>query len=87
VLAHYVEPVKEEYGNQQLENIYKMTSRQDDYINPTAEGNLSWRSISSCASDSEEGLDNWQNRLHEVSMRRCARMTKSLRWIGSEVCN
>jgi len=25
--------------------------------------------------------------MHEVSTRRCAYMTKSLRWIGSEVCN
>jgi len=60
--------------------------RTKDYINPTTDGNLSWRSISSCSSDSDEGLENWQQRLHEVFVRRCARITKSLRWIGTEVC-
>ena len=31
------------------------------------------------------GLENWQNRLYEVSARRCAFMTNSLRWIGAEI--
>ena len=48
-------------------------------------GTLVWRCDSSCASDSEVGLENWQNRLHEVSARRCAYMTKSLRWIDVEI--
>ena len=30
-------------------------------------------------------LENWQNRLYEVSARRCAFVTKSLRWIGTEI--
>ena len=47
--------------------------------------NISWRCDSSCASDSDVGLENWHNRLYEVSARRCAFMTKSLRWIGAEV--
>ena len=58
---------------------------QNDYINPTAEGNISWRCDSSCASDSDVGLENWKNRLYEVSARRCAFMSKSLRWIGTEI--
>jgi hypothetical protein len=57
----------------------------DDYVNPTTEGVLSWRSISSCASDSEEALENWKQRLHEVSTRKCARITCTLRWIGTEI--
>ena len=68
-----------------MESFYQMTTNQSDYINPTAEGNISWRCDSSCASDLEVGLENWQNRLYEVSARRCAFMTKSLRWIGVEV--
>ena len=36
-------------------------------------------------SDSEVGLENWQHRLHEVSGRRLAQITKTLRWIRSEV--
>jgi hypothetical protein len=38
-------------GNE-IDNLYNMTARMDDYVNPTAYGALSWQSISSCASDS-----------------------------------
>jgi hypothetical protein len=38
-------------------------------------------------SDSEEGLEHWQQRMHEVSTRRCVCITRSLRWIGTELCN
>lgn len=75
----YIEPIREEDESKELENIYKVTARQQDYINPTVDGKLSWRSISSCTSESDEALENWQTRLHEVSMCRCARTTKSLR--------
>ena len=54
-------------------------------MNPTDDGMLSWQCESSCMSDSEVGLKNWQQRLHEVSGRRLARITKTLRWIGLEV--
>ena len=52
---------------------------QYDYINSTSDGKLSWKSASSCTSDSGEALENWKNWLHEVSMRRCARVTWSVR--------
>ena len=57
---------------------------KEDYINPIADGNLSWPSVSLCTSDSGEALENWQNMLHEVSMRRCARLTKVVRRVGVE---
>jgi hypothetical protein len=38
----YTEPIKEEDCAYELENIYKLTSRQRNYINPTTYGNLSW---------------------------------------------
>jgi hypothetical protein len=79
----YVEPVK----GKEIDNLYNMTAWMDDYVNPTTDGVLSWRSISSCASDSEEALENWKQRLHEVSTRKCARITHALRWIGTEVCD
>ena len=47
-------------------------------------GNLSWRSASSCTSDSREALENWKNRLHEVSMRTCARITKYVRQVETQ---
>ena len=36
-------------------------------------------------SDSEVGLENWKQRLHEVSGRRLARITRTLHWIKSKV--
>jgi hypothetical protein len=38
----YIEPIKEQDHTYELENIYKLTSRQQDYINTTTDGNLSW---------------------------------------------
>jgi hypothetical protein len=82
-----IEPIREEYHTYELENIYKLTTGQQDYINPTIDGNLSWRSEISCSSDSKEALENWQNKMHEVSTRRCAILTKEVCWIGTEVSN
>jgi hypothetical protein len=79
----YIEPAR---GND-IDNLYNMIVHMDDYVNPTTYGALSWRSIISCASDSEEGLEHWQERMHEVSPRRCACMTLSLWWIGTKLCD
>ena len=35
-------------------------------------------------SDSDDGLENWQNRLNELHDHRCARITKSLRCLSAE---
>jgi hypothetical protein len=83
----YTEPIREEDRAYELENIYKLTARQQDYINPTTDGNLSWRSDNACSSDSEEALENWQNKMYEVSARRCARLTREVHWIGTTVSN
>jgi hypothetical protein len=37
----YTEPIREEDRIYELENIYKLIARQQDYINPTTNGNLS----------------------------------------------
>jgi hypothetical protein len=42
--TRYIEPTK---GNE-IENLYNMTVRMDDYVNPTTDGALSWRRISLC---------------------------------------
>ena len=55
-----------------------------DHISPTADGNLSWKCVSSCTSDSGEDLGNWKNRLHEVSMRRCARFARYVQRVETE---
>jgi hypothetical protein len=38
-----------------------------------------------CSLDSDIGLENWQQRLHEVSTRRCARIECTIRWLNTEV--
>jgi hypothetical protein len=58
---------------------------EEDYINPTTDRILSWRTINYSSSDSETGLQNWQQQLHELSTRRCATMMRALRWVGIEV--
>lgn len=64
-----------------------MTSNKADYVDPDADVKLSWKSSGSWDGDSEKALEDWHNRLHEVSTHFCSYVTKSLRWIGSEVCN
>jgi hypothetical protein len=75
----YKELIREEVCAYELEKIYKLTAGQQDYINPTANGNLSWQSEIACSSDSEEALENWHNIMYEVSMWRCARLTRAIR--------
>jgi hypothetical protein len=83
----YLEPIREEYCTYKLENIYKLMARQQDYINPTVDGNLSWRSDNACSSESEEALENWQNKMYEVSTRICARLTREVCCIDTIVSN
>jgi len=54
----YVETIRGGMAAEGLDNIYKVTKSVEDYINPTTDGNISWRGISSCTSDSDEGLEN-----------------------------
>jgi hypothetical protein len=51
------------------------------------DGNLSWRSDNACPSDSEESLENWKNKMYEVSTRICAILTREVRWIDTTVSN
>jgi hypothetical protein len=68
---------------EEIGQLYRTTMQNADYINPTANGVLGWWSITSCTIDSDTGLENWEQRLHEVSMRRCARIDRVVRWIGT----
>ena len=65
--------------------MYRTTARDEDYVNPTIDGVLSWRSITSCVSDLHTILDNWKQRLHEVSTRRCTRIDCTVIWVGMEI--
>ena len=81
----YIERICAEEEVRDVDDFYKVTSTQDDYINPIANGTLSWRYASSCTSDSDEGLENWKNKMHDLLGRHRAHLTKSFRWIGTEV--
>ena len=74
----YVDHVYNDGQVDYLDQIYNVTAMQEYYINSTADGNLRWKSASSCTSDLGETLENWKNKLYEVSMRRCARITRSM---------
>ena len=43
---------------EEINQMYCTTTCTKDYINPTVDGVLSWRSITSCALDSDTGLEN-----------------------------
>jgi hypothetical protein len=58
--GRYVEPVTKNILTEDVNQLYKTTTCKEDYINPTANGMLFWRSISSFASNSDTGLENWQ---------------------------
>ena len=77
----YVEPINNEGPYDYLDQIYNVTALQEDYINSTANGNLIWKSASSCTSTSGEALENWQNIIHKVSMRICMRVTRYVQWV------
>lgn len=80
----YIEPVR---TKGELDTIYNITATQVDHVKLDEEGKTSWENSSSWEGDSEQALEYWKNRMHEVSTRRCAHITKSLRWIGAEVCS
>lgn len=83
--TRYTKPVKEEECDEEIAELYNITAWREDYINPIVDEELSWRSICSYGTDSEESLERWKNRLHEMSTRRCAHVTKYVRWIGAQL--
>ena len=78
----YTEPVRDE-DQDVLDHIYNITAKEEDYVNPTVKGIMDWQCDSSRMTDSDEGLENSQNRLYELHGHRCAGITKSLRWLSS----
>jgi hypothetical protein len=70
---------------EEIIQLYRTNARDEDYVNPITDGILNWQSITSCVSNSDIGLDNWQQRIHEVSTRICARIDCAVRWVGTEI--
>lgn len=64
-----IEPVREDLETKDIDILYNVVAKREDYMNPTTDGELSWRSIYSYDTYSDEALNHWKNRLHEVSLR------------------
>ena len=69
-------------ASRNLDHAYNIS---EDYIHPTIDGAIGWRSDSIASSDSKDALENWKNRLHEVSFRKCGLITQSLHRVGIEI--
>lgn len=67
----YNEPIDEDAQSSIIENIYKIIGLKEDYINPTADGELSWSSMKSYDIDLEDTMERWQHKLYEIFTRRC----------------
>lgn len=83
--VRYTQPVREEYNADDINNIYQITKNEEEWINTTADGKWTQGQDSSRTSYSKQELENWQNRMHEVSTRRCARITKVAHCMTAEV--
>jgi hypothetical protein len=64
---NYNDPVDEDVQSSDIENIYKVTGHWEGYINPIANGELSWRSVKSYEMDSKYAIDIWNNNIYEFS--------------------
>jgi hypothetical protein len=55
----YVEPVSDSVLEDDVNQLYRTTVQDEDYLNPTIDRVLNWRSINSDMSDSDTGVENW----------------------------
>lgn len=70
--------MRDDDSDDDIDCIYKITTREEDWVNPTANGRISWECKKSYNSDSDKEIERWQNRLHEVTMLNCNMMVRSL---------
>jgi hypothetical protein len=55
----YNDPVNEDEKRYIIENIYQIIQRREDYINPTVDGDLTWRSVKSYDTNSKVAMKRW----------------------------
>lgn len=83
--VHYTKPMCDEKSDNELDYIYKITTQEQDWVNPIADGWVSWECESSYTSDSDEEIEQWQNRLHELTTLNCNMIVRSLCCVTTEV--
>ena len=54
----YTEPVHDDESDDELDCIYQITTRDQERVNPTADGRISWEHNSSCTLDSDEEVEH-----------------------------
>ena len=82
--ARYAKPVCDDDSDDNLNCIYKITMREEDWVNQTVDGRISWEWESSCTSDSDEEIERWYNWLHEVTTLNFIMMVRSLHFMTTE---
>ena len=69
----------------EVDHIYKLTVRDEYYINPMLGGVICWEKESEFFSNSDEEMEHWHTRLHKASKLRCLQVIKNFHCISSEV--
>ena len=57
--ARYTEPVHDDDNDDDLDCIDKITAQGEDWVNPTADGRISWEHKISYTLDSDEEIERW----------------------------
>jgi hypothetical protein len=83
--SRYTEPTDNNMEGEYLDQLYTVTTRtRDNYINPTIDGSVSWRSIQLVEEDSEMTFDSWKQGSYEIFSRRYTTVRET-RLVGIEV--
>lgn len=75
---HYTKPVRDNDSDDELDCIYQIMTLDQDCMNPTVDGRISWKCSSSCTSDLDKEIECLQNRLNKITTLSCNMMIKSL---------
>ncbi len=55
--SRYTKPVRDDESDDDLDYIYKITTWEQHWVNPTMDGRISWERERSCTSDSDEEIE------------------------------
>jgi hypothetical protein len=79
----YTETTENNMEGEDLDQLYTVTTgTRKDYINPTTDGSVIWRSIQSADENSKLTFDSWQHRSYEIFSRRCTTVRETI-WVGT----
>lgn len=57
--VRFREPLHDDDSDDNLDCIYKIIAREQDWLNPTTNGRISWECKISCTLDSDEEIEQW----------------------------